>query len=126
MRERARASNPATVHLVPGSPFPHRAYWLQVPRFDNTDGKASITAKIDRAANSIAIESKGIGEVTLFLNDLLVDLDRPLRVVCNGVEHEDLVQRSFYDFLEFIRIGRNDPGKLYTASKRYDIRDAGE
>lgn len=126
VRDHARRANPEEVRLVPGSPFPHRAYWLQVPRFDNSDGRASIRAKVDRASNTITVESKGISEVILFLNDQLVDLDRPLKVVCNGVENEDLVQRSFYDFLEFIRTGRSDPGKLYTASKRYDIRDSGE
>lgn len=113
-----RNGNPTKITLKPGTPFPERAYWLSVTP---TDTQALITAEIDRAANKVTVEAKGVPQVTLSFNDLLVDLDKPVKVVCNGVEHEDLIPRNLEVFLERVRVTSNDPGKLYTASRAYDV-----
>ena len=55
------------------------------------------------------------------LDDILVDLEKPVKVICNGIEHENKIPRNFNATMEQIYRGRSDPGKLYTAFKQYDI-----
>lgn len=118
VQDHPRISNPTRVTLHPGKPFPERAYWLQVPP---TDVQALVSAEIDRATNTVTVDAKGVTQVILSFNDVLVDLDKPVKVVCNGVEHEDQLQRSLDTFLERVRLTSNDPGKLYTAVRVYDV-----
>lgn len=113
-----RQANPTRVMLRPGTPFPNRAYWLQVLP---TDVESLITGEIDRAANKITIEAKGVTQVTVCFNDLMVDLDKPVKIACNGVEREELIPRSLDTFLDRVKETSNDPGKLYTAFRVYDV-----
>lgn len=123
IQKHPRRANPAEVLLVPGAPFPHKAYWLEVPPSDGAT-PARILARIDRANNTVVIESRGVSEVTLFFNDDLLDLDRPVRVISNGRTHpEEVIPRNFSTFVSLIYGGRNDPGKLYVANKRYDVTE---
>ncbi|MFN0245105.1 MAG: PHB depolymerase family esterase [Planctomycetota bacterium] len=120
MREHPRTSNPTSIYLLPGNPFPTRAYWLEIPPYDGS-GNAYISAAIDRGTNTITIDGEGAGRVTLYFNDLLVDMDKPIKVVCNGAEHIDTVPRNLQTTLDLFFSARSDPGKLYTASKGYDL-----
>jgi len=120
IQDHPRVSNPERVVLLAGAPFPRSAYWLEVPASEDRS-KTRVQASIDRAENRITIEAVGVVSVTLFFNDLLVDMDRPIKVVCNGVENEDQIPRNLTTMLGLIQGSRSDPGKLYTASKRYDI-----
>lgn len=120
IEKNSRVSNPSEVVLVPGSPFPIRAYWLEVPALD-TGGVARIAAKIDRATNTVTIDAEGVASTTLYFNDQLVDLDKPVKVVCNGSENVALVPRNLSLTLDLMAKTRNDPGKVYTASKTYDV-----
>ncbi len=120
-----RASNPTEVQLRPGVPFPNKAYWVEIPPHDGST-EARLVARIDRESNTVVIEASGVASVTLSFNDLLVDLSRPVKVICNGAESEDLLPRNFTTTLQLIYSTRNDPGKLYTAAKVYDIPSAGE
>lgn len=115
-----RRSNPEEVSLVPGVPFPYKAYWTEVPAGEYTS-TAKLSARADRASNTITIKATGIESVTVFLNDTLVDLDKPVKVICNGASHEDKIPRNFNSMMEQIYKGRSDPGRLYTAWKVYDI-----
>jgi hypothetical protein len=115
-----RVSNPAEVVLVPGSPFPIRAYWLEVPALD-TQGGARITGKIDRATNTVTVDAEGIASTTLYFNDQLVDLDKPVKVVCNGSENVALIPRNLPLTLQLMYQSRSDPGKVYTANKTFDV-----
>ncbi|MDP6538535.1 MAG: hypothetical protein QF903_09865 [Planctomycetota bacterium] len=120
-----RDSNPSEVLLLPGVPFPNKAYWVEIPPHDGST-EARLAARIDRETNTVVVESTGIASVTLAFNDILVDLSRPVKVICNGAESEDLIPRNFTTTLQLIYSTRNDPGKLYTASKVYDIPSSGE
>lgn len=84
-------------------------YWLELDG-DDLQGTIALTAKIDRANNSVALTAQQlatqnaqgdptqIGEqdaeatplagatVSVLLNDALLDLDRPVTVTCNGEE----------------------------------------
>jgi hypothetical protein len=120
MQEHPRVSNPAEVVLIPGTPIPNKAYWLEVPPFDGV-GKAKISAKADHATNTIVVDGEGVTSVTLYFNDVLVDLDKPVKVVCNGAEHLDQIPRNLTTTLSLMFSTRSDPGKLYTATKQFDL-----
>ena len=123
IQEHARQGNPAEVVLVPGSPFPNKAYWIEVPPSDGAT-ESRVEAKIDKATNTVTVDAKGVAEITLYYNDELVDLDQPVKVVCNGNEFTDFVPRNYNVFLELVYGGRSDPGRLYVARKRYDVSEA--
>ncbi len=120
IKQTSRRSHPEAVVLRAGAPMPNKAYWLEIPAHDG-QSLARITARADRATNTINIESEGITTVTIFYNDILVDLEKPVKVICNGIEHENKIPRNFNATMEQIYRGRSDPGKLYTAFKQYDI-----
>jgi hypothetical protein len=121
-----RQSNPLQVSLVPGAPIPNSAYWLEVPPWDGV-GTASVEARIDRETNTVHIEARGINQVTLRFNDILVDMDKEITVICNGTSNRDLIPRSLLTTLEMIYKSSSDPGKVYVAKRTYDVpASAGE
>lgn len=123
IQDHPRRANPGEVVLVPGSPFPNKAYWVEVPASEG-GAEVRIQALADRATNTVRLQTKGVSEVTLFFNDDILDLDRPIQVISNGKEHpQEVVPRNFNTFLALVYGGRNDPGKLYVASKRYDVTE---
>jgi hypothetical protein len=120
MTANPRRSNPAELVLRAGSPFPNKAYWVEIPPRDDSS-VARLVAKADRDSNTITIDSEGITSVTLYFNDILVDLDKPVEVIVNGLKIKDQIPRNFNSMMEQIYKGRSDPGKIYTAFKAYDI-----
>ncbi|MEO6708502.1 MAG: PHB depolymerase family esterase, partial [Planctomycetota bacterium] len=94
MTDHPRIANPVKVTLYPGKPIPSKAYWLKVQPTDVPSGVAKIDAEIDRSKNTITITGNGIRQVTLMLNDVLVDLDKPVSVVLNGTKQDALLPRS--------------------------------
>lgn len=118
--ERKRVSNPVQVTLVPTNNGPFRSYWLDTPRQEMPPG-ARIDATVDRAANRIVIDAKGVKQVTLYFNDLLLDLDKPVKISRNGVESEEKIGRSIEDAIAFVRRGTTDAGRIYVSAKAFDI-----
>lgn len=112
MQEHTRDAFPHTVHLAVGKPFPTRIGWLRV---SPTAPDAAVTATIQREENRIVVNGNGISHVTLYLNDRLVDLDRPIRLVCNGLARKLTVERSLPTLLNLIDDGTSDPGCVYVA-----------
>ena len=117
--ENPRLANPPVVTLRPGSPIPNKAYWIEVPATEATD--VTIEAEADRETNTITITGEGVEAVTIFFNDALVDLSKPVKIVLNGREQEELIPRSLDEMLSLIVRGTSDPGKLYVALRRYDL-----
>ena len=120
IQDHPRISNPAEVVLFQDTPLNYKAYWLQVPPWDG-QGTASVKASIDRASNTITVDGEGFTGVVLYFNDVLVDLDKPVKVVCNGSEHLEVIPRSLATTLELFVSSRSDPGKVYTATRPYDL-----
>jgi hypothetical protein len=58
-------------------------YWMLSTRRDRERPVATRISS-DRDANVVEITARNVGELTLFLNDRLVDLDRPFEVRVNG------------------------------------------
>ena len=120
VKDHPRIANPPQVVLLPGSPIPNRAYWLEVRPWDG-QGRAIVHGTVDRPSNTITIDGEGVTAVSLYFNDILVDLDKPVKIICNGAEHNDVIPRNLGTTLDLIVGKRSDPGKLYTATKEYDL-----
>jgi poly(3-hydroxybutyrate) depolymerase len=118
MLDNPRRSTPETVTVVPGDPFPTRVAWLQIAP-SASDARA--TARIERATNTIHLTSNGIYKATLLLHDGLVNLDRPVRFVCNGIEQTGALQRSLTTALELLHDGTSDPACVYVARADLDL-----
>lgn len=118
--ETTRVGTPTEVVLQPGTPFPNRAYWLEVPPWDGT-GVAHVKGTVNREENTITIEGKGVVSVSIAFNDDLVDMNKEIKVICNGVVNVDMVPRNRDQTLTYIYNTRNDPGKFYTARKEYGL-----
>ena len=114
-----RIANPSRVTLALGSPIPNKAYWIEVPTIDGVG--LTVQAEADREANKITVTAAGVPSVTLFLNDQIVDLGRPLTLVLNGVEQVAQVPRSLDDTLSLLKRGTSDPGKFYVAARTFDL-----
>jgi len=115
-----RNTFPESVTLVAGDPFPTRAYWLRVAPMAPV---THTTATIDRDTNTIRIVSEGVSQVTLFLNDVLVDLGKPLHVICNGVERDAPLSPRTSLMLNMLMDGTSDAGCMYVAQASYSMID---
>ena len=87
-------------------------YWLRA----STDLKSGvIVANYDKESNTITIEQNSVdGQISIMLNDEMVDLFKPVKVVIDGVEKEYTVTPS----LEYIRKTveeRCDPNMVFAA-----------
>ncbi len=115
----SRFANPAKVDFEIKSPYAAQAYWISAEGFDPEE-EPVVSGEIDREKNVIVITANNIASVVLFLNDSLVDLDREVTVICNGVERKDKFTRSLTIALNQY-YNSNDAGRVYTAFKSYDI-----
>jgi hypothetical protein len=120
MQAHSRQALPTEVTLVPGSPIPNSAYWIQVPPTD-AKGNARVDAKADRETNTITITGGGVASVGVLLNDQLVDLSKPVKLVLNGAVQEHLIKRNLDVMLDMIFRGKSDPGRVYTAFMSFDL-----
>jgi len=120
MQAHARVSNPTDVVLYVGSPAPNRAYWLEV-RPSDAQGSPYLKAKVDRATNTITVEGEGVPKFVVYFNDVLLDLDKPVKVIANGTANERTVPRSLQRTLDLVLNSRSDPGKFYVASMEFDL-----
>jgi hypothetical protein len=120
-----RKSNPSEVSLTPRLPFPNKAYWIEIPKSEEIEGR-SIHGKVDSATNEITITAEHVSSVTIYFNDVLVDMNLPVTVICNGVRNEDVIPRNFSTMMRLIYSARNDAGRFYTASRAYDVPQAKE
>jgi poly(3-hydroxybutyrate) depolymerase len=121
MREHARNPNPLEVTLAPRRPMNSQAFWLLVDRF-LPEEEPWINARVDQEANTIHIESEGIGEATVFFNDAILDLSKPVKVVCNGQAREDQIPRLLKQLLDN-SFASGDSGRVYVNRQHYDLTE---
>jgi hypothetical protein len=115
----SRIANPTKVDFELKSPYAAQSYWISAEGFDPEE-EPIISGEIDREKNVIVITASNVSSVTLFFNDSLVDLDREVTVLCNGVEQKDTFSRSLTTALNQF-YNSNDAGRIYTAFKSYDL-----
>ncbi len=126
---------PRHVKLLPVSDRLKKAYWVKIDRSEGlgdvpAELRPRIEVKADPENNRIEIKSTSVWRVTLYLNDFLVDLDKEISIVVNGVVQKQRRQRSM-EFLQNMIIRRGDPRNIYVTSIRLDIpkpasKDQGE
>ena len=77
-----------------------------------------VSARYDRAANRVSVDSVNLAEFRLFLNDELVDLDRNVTIVVNGRKQVD--RRFGRDLRAMLRTAEvfGEYGHLFVASYR--------
>lgn len=117
--ERPRSAHPPHVSLTPITASGGKAYWLEAAGFD-VAAAPNIEAQVDREANRITITAKGMASGAVYLNDALVDLDRPVELVCNGVTRTERPQRNL-EFLLHQAFNSNDASRIYTAKIEFDL-----
>lgn len=121
IQDHPRVANPPKITLA-GTPIPNNAYWLRIPPTDTQGTAARIDAEIEPGTNTVKITSAGgIKNVTLRFNDQLVDLSKPVKIVLNGTAQESVMPRNLDDTLDMMFNGTSDPGRVYTATKSFDI-----
>ena len=69
----------------------------------------------DRDANRITITARNVTQLSLFLNDALVDLDKEFTVVINGKAVTETRTRNFFDMTEWL-YRRFDSSYIFTTS----------
>ncbi len=121
MAAHPRPGAPERAGVVVGISYPSRVSWLRVASIA-ADSRA--TARVDRASNTIVVDGRGVSHATLYLNDALVDLGRPVKVICNGVDHEVEIERSLSTMLDLLHDGTSDPGCVYVAEEQFDMSGA--
>jgi poly(3-hydroxybutyrate) depolymerase len=120
MGQNKRLSNPAKVTLRPGAPVPNKAYWIEIPATEGAD--LTVVAEANRETNTITVTAEGVDGVTIYFNDDLVDLDKPVKIILNGREREEVIPRSVDDLLALIVRGTSDSGKIYVARRTYELQ----
>lgn len=100
-----RDAYPASFEVVLTEPWQGRHYWVQALRFDPLEavptGKiARFKAHVDRATNTITLDSEYVYQYMLFLNDELVDLSQEIKIVRNGEVYAFQAARSVKTMLD--------------------------
>jgi len=98
------------------NPAQHHLYWLGVDDAYALDGTPDhADARIDRQTNTVRIDAEGYDRLHVYLNDDMLDLDKPVRVVLNGeVVLSRVIERSA-DVTAEVFERRGDPASVYTA-----------
>ncbi|MDF1836902.1 MAG: hypothetical protein P1V35_03455 [Planctomycetota bacterium] len=123
MQAQERIPHPEKLAVFTGeavifNPSSNRVNWLRVAPIETG---AFANAEVNRAENSLKIDSTGISHATLYLSDALVDLDRPIKVIANGVTTHHTARRSVRSMLGFLAEGTSDPGCVYTGQIVVDV-----
>ncbi len=124
MGEKVRDAYPDTLTFQPFTPQGKICSWLQINGFDVAE-EPLIEAKVDRAANTIEVTAEKISTVTIYFNDAMVDLDEPVKVVVNGVPHEQRLPRARRNMLDRC-YSWGDWGRIFTAHDSFDIGSSGD
>src|SRR6185295_2001724 len=80
-----------------------------------TELRPPALVKAKRAGNAITITTEEVKELRVYLDDAMVDLDKPVVITVNGRKvHDAVVKRSMEVLIEDAH-KRRDPGMLFTA-----------
>ena len=62
----------------------------------------------------------------VYFNDTLLDLSKPVKVHCNGEEHEVEVPRRLSELVDLVYLGRCDPSRLFVNKMQFDLPEGTE
>ena len=125
--EQVRPNFPLEVTIAPNHDSFKKSHWAQIISAEPLDSVSAanrpiLTVKADRAKNQILVTSTTVTEIGLYLNDGLVDLDKPVEIVVNGEPMEpSQFQRSMTTMVDYMRVRAYDPTALYTVYHRFEV-----
>ena len=112
MAKYTRNPYPDKVVWVQGDVMKAAFYWLGVPLDQAEKGKELVSSVKD---NVVTIEKSDYSKVTVYLNDTLVNLDKPVKVVYGGkVLFEGKLQRTPQNMLNTLN-ARGDLSYIFPA-----------
>jgi len=121
-----RTSYPLDFEVTLTESWQGRYYWVQALRFDPPSavpaGKvARFKVAVNRETNTITIDSEFVYQFQIYLNDAIVDLDQPVKILRNGELHTFQATRSVATALESFE-GTLDAGLFFPAVvRRVDV-----
>lgn len=94
-----------------------QCYWIRLGTFINdANYGTTLKADVDPGTNTIAIETQGVENLRVLLNDRVLNLDQPVKITVNGKAHtERQVTRSIDVLLKHFGDNTIDPGFQPTA-----------
>jgi hypothetical protein len=119
MSKNTRSAYPQHITYVPKDDNARSAPWLSLVGFQVAE-HPRVEARADKSANSITIEAQEISNIVVYLNDELVDLDKPVKFTINGLAHERKVERNPVDMLQN-QFNVGDWGRVFTAFVTLDV-----
>ncbi|MEE9392213.1 MAG: hypothetical protein V3W41_06885 [Planctomycetota bacterium] len=80
---------PPKMRIVTDNPIFRSASYVRINGHDigreKNEGAIDILFEIDKEANTIRVTGDGVHSLSFFLNDEILDLDRPVRIFANGI-----------------------------------------
>lgn len=87
-------------------------YWLSIPL---DEAKHGMEVRVKRQGNAIAIEKNDYTELTIYLNDEMFDLDKPINILYQGKTiYNDIVRRKLNNIIDTWK-DRHDVNYLFPA-----------
>lgn len=117
--ETPRAAYPQKITFVPFNDYTRATQWVNIEGFQ-ADQNPRIDVSVDRASNTVTIDADAISTVTVYLNDRLVDMDAPVKLLINGTAHEELVPRNRRYMLD-LAFNSGDWGRVFTGFITRDV-----
>jgi hypothetical protein len=114
-----RAAYPAHLTFVPRFDNSGAAHWVSLVGFQTSE-HPRVDAKADKATNTITIDAEKVADIVVFLNDELVDLEKPVKFVVNGTTHESKVERNTVEMINNQFWG-GDWGRVFSAFVTQDV-----
>jgi len=115
-----RVAYPAQISFSPKDDSLRKVHWLFLDGMQAAENPR-VEAKADKATNTITIDATKVGQVMVYLNDEIVDLEKPVKFVINGVVHEQTVARSAPEMMRRFYGDPGDWGRVFTASVSLDV-----
>lgn len=116
MLSKTREPNPKKVIWMPTREYRPFSYWLSVASIPGTPGeRARIDGEIKDNVVEVTTGGRFQADVTVWLNDRLVDFKKPVTIRINGTEKFKGMMVPSFDVALMSAVQRNDPNMVFTA-----------
>ena len=113
LERKQRNAHPNIIRFHSLGEYMNQAYWLRIDEFEG-EGPGEVTAKIGKK-NAITLETRGVRKLTVFVDDTLIKLTRPITIEWNGAEVFDDKVKSTSEAIIASWRAREDRHLLYPA-----------
>ena len=119
MTKNPRKAYPDHITFFPKQDNDRTVHWLSLSGFQASE-KPRIDAKADKATNTVTIDTEKISDLLIYLNDELVDLDKPVKFIINGTPHERTLERNAPEMIKNQYFG-GDWGRVFSVLVNQDL-----